>query len=110
MQIPPGYTKDKELVCKLTKSLYGFKQASRQWFAKLLQELLKQGYKQSKNDYSLFVKRKEETLTILAVYVDDIILTGNDIEEICLIKSHLDKSFSIKDLGNLHFFLRIEVS
>lgn len=97
------------MVCKLTKSLYGLKQASKQWFAKLLQELLTQGYKQSKSDYSLFTKRTQHTLTILAVYVDDIILTGNDRKEIQQIKQHLDKTFSINDLGKLYFVLGIEV-
>ena len=57
MQLPQGYNAPKNTVCKLRKSLYGLKQASRQWFAKLMQELIKQGYQQSKNDYSLFTKR-----------------------------------------------------
>lgn len=110
MQLPPGYIKHKEFVCKLTKSIYGLKQASRQWFAKLVQELITQGYKQLKNDYSLFTKRKQTNITTLVVYVDDITLTGNNNKEIQQIKSHLDKTFSIKDLGRLHFFLGIEVS
>lgn len=76
---------------------------------KLVQELIKGGYQQSKNDYSLFIKRTKASITILAVYVDDIILTGNNEEEIYQIKSHLDNTFSIKDLGKLHFFLGIEV-
>ena len=47
---------------------------------------------------------------IIAVYVDDIILIGEDIKEINFLKTHLDKVFTIKDLGDLHFFLGIEVS
>lgn len=109
MQMPQGYTKSKGMVCRLKRSLYGLKQASRQWFAKLVQELIHQGYKQSKNDYSLFTKRNQAAITILAVYVDDIILTGNDDHEIQQIKTHLNHTFSIKDLGKLHFFLGIEV-
>lgn len=73
-------------------------------------ELTKQGFKQSKNDYLLFVKTNGDLLTIVAVYADDIILTGSDTHIVHHIKSHLDKVFSIKDLGELSFFIDIEVS
>lgn len=48
-------------------------------------------------------------MTFLAIYVDDIIITSNDTNEINSIKTHLDKTFSIEDLGKLHYFLGIEV-
>ena len=109
MQVPKGYEKTKNKVCKLRKSLYGLKQASRQQFAKLINELKNQNFRQSKNDYSLFPKKEEGSITILAVYVDDIILTGNNATKTSSIKAHLDSVFSIKDLGHLHYFLGIEV-
>lgn len=57
MKVPPGLNvTDPNLVCKLTKSLYGLKQASRQWNAKLTTTLISSGYVQSKADYSLFTK------------------------------------------------------
>lgn len=68
-------------------------------------ELSFQGFKQSKSDYSLFIKRSGENITIVGVYVDDIIVTGNNDEEIQSLKAHLDKVLDIKDLGLLHFFL-----
>lgn len=103
--IPPaGFPNPHNYVCKLVKSLYGLKQASRQWFAKLLGELQLQGQIQSKNDYSLFIKRDNVHTTIVDVSVDDIILTGNHDKKITELKSHLHTTFSIKDLGQLSFF------
>lgn len=65
---------------------------------------------QSKNDYSLFIKKTPTSLTIVVVYVDDIIISGNHLPSIQSIKSHLHTIFSIKDLGKLHYFLGLEVS
>jgi len=70
-------------VCKLKKALYGLKQANREWFAKLSSFLLSMGYTQSMNDHSLFINSSEESFTSLLVYVDDIILEGNDKRRDC---------------------------
>ena len=70
----------------------------------------KLGYTQSKNDYSLFIQRSDTHIIIVAVYVDDIIVTGSDEVTIASFKHHLHQTFSIKDLGLLNFFLGIEVS
>jgi len=86
------------------------KQASRQWFSKLKDTLISLGYIQSKNDYSLFLNKTSTHITILAVYVDDILLTGSDYIEIQHVKQHLNNIFGIKDLGKLHYFLCLEVS
>lgn len=110
MKAPEGLHNPEHLVCKLVKSLYGLKQASRQWFARLNEELHLLGYVQSKNDYSLFIQRKDNHVIIVALYVDDIIFTRSDESGITSFKQHLHHTFSIKDLGLLNFFLGIKIS
>ncbi|KAI3750087.1 hypothetical protein L2E82_20712 [Cichorium intybus] len=107
---PQGYhSKGDVRVCKLLKSLYGLKQAPRKWNERLCSALFEFGFKQSLNDYSLFMYSTDKCVVFLLVYVDDIILTGNDVLEITKVKSFLKSHFLIKELGKLKFFLGIEV-
>ncbi|PNX71839.1 putative copia-type protein [Trifolium pratense] len=111
MKPPPGLSlPSPNLVCKLQRSLYGLKQASRQWNTKLTDTLTSSGYIQSKSDYSLFTKQRSSGFTVILVYVDDLVLGGTDIDEITHIKTLLDTKFSIKDLGTLKDFLGFEVA
>ncbi|XP_019438967.1 PREDICTED: uncharacterized protein LOC109344667 [Lupinus angustifolius] len=111
MDIPQGviYAKPNQ-VCKLYKSLYGLKQVGRQWYTKLSNSLKELGYVQSTHDHSLFTKNANQCFTALLIYVDDLVLSGNDIHDIMMVKKHLDKLFKIKDLGNLKYFLGLEVA
>ncbi|XP_075074557.1 uncharacterized protein LOC142162140 [Nicotiana tabacum] len=110
MQIPPGLeVSSTSLVCKLNKSLYGLKQASRHWYSRLIEALCSTGYVCSLNDYSLFYKKTEYSTIYTAVYVDDVIITRTDISEIAQVKCFLHDQFKIKDLGKLHYFLGLEV-
>ncbi|XP_019255297.1 PREDICTED: uncharacterized protein LOC109233898 [Nicotiana attenuata] len=114
MKIPPGLCVQSTssglvLACKLNKSLYGLRQASRQWYAKLSSALQSKGFQPSMNDYSLFIKLHANYLTVMAVYVDDILITGDDLLEITTLKSFLDNQFKIKDLDEIHYFLGLEV-
>ncbi|GAU42474.1 hypothetical protein TSUD_100860 [Trifolium subterraneum] len=111
MQPPPGLLlPQSNLVCKLQRSLYGFKQASRHWNTKLTDTLTSSGYVQSKSDYSLITKQASTRFTVILVYVDDLVLGGTDSVEIQNIKALLDAKFSIKDLGLLKYFLGFEVA
>ncbi|PNX92373.1 retrovirus-related Pol polyprotein from transposon TNT 1-94, partial [Trifolium pratense] len=110
MTPPPGITNNPSKVCKLVKSLYGLKQASRQWYAKLTSLLLSHGYKQAHSDHSLFTKHDGTHFTLLLVYVDDVILAGNYMAEFTYIKDILHTAFKIKDLGQLKYFLGLEVA
>ena len=97
-------------MCRLHKSLYGLKHASRQWFAKFSTLIQAVGFTQSKADYSLFICQKGKSFTALLIYVDDIIITGNNVKDILALKQFLHSHFQIKDLGDLKYFLGIEVS
>jgi hypothetical protein len=106
MQPSPGLVlADPNLVCKLQRSRYGLKQASRQWNTKLTETLISSGYVQSKSDYSLFTKQASSGFTVILVYVDDLVLGGTDPAEIQKIKTYLNKKCSIKDLGVTSRFL-----
>ncbi|KAF5767570.1 putative RNA-directed DNA polymerase [Helianthus annuus] len=110
MCLPEGFfSKHETKVCKLNKSLYGLKQAPRMWNEKLVSDLVEFDFIQSKCDHSLFIKSKNSVFIALLVYVDDIVITGNNSEEINKVKQLLNTSFSIKDLGLLKYFLGIEV-
>jgi histone deacetylase 1/2 len=107
---PPGFeASDSNLVCKLNKALYGLKQAPRQWFDRLTSTLLQFGFKASKCDPSLFTYTKNRQVVYLLVYVDDIIITGSSLSLVQTLVQKLDSVFSLKQLGDLEYFLGIEV-
>jgi len=82
MSLPLGISvKNPNTVCKLNKSLYGLKQATRKWYDKLTSVLIQHHYTQANSDHSLFIKQTGTSYTILLVYVDDIILVGDSLEE-----------------------------
>ncbi|CAM8908070.1 unnamed protein product [Rhodiola kirilowii] len=113
MKLPPGFYKKEKAagkVCKLVKSIYGLKQASRQWFAKFSASLVEFGFKPSLNDYSLFTLMQGSDFLILLVYVDDVIITGNSETLMAAVKQFIHEKFRIKDLGHLKYFLGLEVA
>ncbi|CAL1381811.1 unnamed protein product [Linum trigynum] len=110
MECPPGYLKwDKSKVCLLRRSLYGLKQAPRAWFEKFHATIHRIGFQQSSNDPSLFTRRTAKGLTVLLLYVDDMVISGDDEEGIQLLTSELRSAFNLKELGDLSYFLGLEV-
>jgi hypothetical protein len=111
MAVPPGFSiKGESQVRRLTKSLYGLKQASRQWFSKFSNSLIAQGFIQSRADYSLFTRTQGSVFIALLVYVDDAVLANNDAAAIKQFIASLNEQFKLKDLGKLKFFLGLEVA
>jgi len=111
MQQPPGYIDPQrpDYVCKLDKALYGLKQAPRAWYARLCGKLQQLGFVPSKADTSLFYYRKGGNRLFVLVYVDDIIVTSSSPRVTNALLADLQADFALKDLGDLHFFLGIEV-
>ncbi|CAL8077131.1 unnamed protein product [Prunus armeniaca] len=108
---PPGYQRQGEhTVCRLHKSLYGLKQASRSWFRKFSSAIQNIGFSQSRADYSMFTHKHGKSFTVILLYVDDMIITGNDDDAIRDLKHFLGTCFKIKDLGPLKYFLGVEIA
>jgi len=112
MSPPSGLLRQGEdqLVCHLHKSLYGQKQASRQWFAKLSKAICSIGFEQSQADRSLFTRQRDKSFTALLIYIDDILITGNDPISVAMTKKFLHSQFNLKDLDLVKYFLGIEFS
>lgn len=107
---PTRYTKAKSgEVCRLKRSLYGLKQASRQWNKELGTFLKTLKFQQSTQDFSIYTRTQDEELLVILLYVDDIMVIGTSLSQIEEIKLALDIAFTIKDLGQLTYFLGIEV-
>ncbi|GJS34280.1 retrovirus-related pol polyprotein from transposon RE1 [Tanacetum coccineum] len=101
----PGYPNH---VCQLKKAIYGLKQASRAWFQCLNMFLTTNGFTCSRANTSLFIFERDSCIMYFLIYVDDIILTGNQEHVITSFIHRLHEEFAIKDLGDLNYFLGFE--
>jgi histone deacetylase 1/2 len=112
MSQPPGYVDPDRPhhVCRLQKSLYGLKQAPRAWYSKLSVKLQSMGFRPSKADTSLFIFLNPRVTIYMLIYVDDIIIAGSCRRTVEKLLEQLRVSFAIKDLGELSYFLGIEVT
>ncbi|CAL8152794.1 unnamed protein product [Prunus armeniaca] len=97
-------------LCKLKKALYGLKQSPHAWFGIFTTTMKKFGYQQANTDHTLFIKHRVGKVTLLIIYVDDMIVTGDDTIEIEELQKRLASEFEMKDLGSLKYFLGVEVT
>jgi hypothetical protein len=99
-----------EKVYKLKRSLYGLKQSSRQWYLKFHQAILEIGFKVSPLDHCVYICNENDKFTILSLYVDDILLTGNYPDMINNTKLFLSSKFEMKDMGAATYVLGIKIT
>jgi hypothetical protein len=97
-------------VCHLQKALYGLKQAPQAWFSRLSNKLLDFGFLASKSDTSLFIYKSTALTMFVLIYADNIIITSSDSTVTNNLLLWMKSNFGVKDLGDLNFFLGIEVS
>ncbi|MCO5614287.1 hypothetical protein L7F22_068565 [Adiantum nelumboides] len=107
---PSGFVvkSQEQKVCRLRKALYGLKQAPRAWYEKIHTYLIGQGFQNSPTESTLYVKKRDAVLIMLTLYVDDMLLTGNNENENAAFKDALRKTFEMSDLGLLHYSLGIQ--
>jgi Reverse transcriptase (RNA-dependent DNA polymerase)/GAG-pre-integrase domain len=112
MEQPPDYqTKDRrEWVWRLLRSLYGLKQGSKNWYDTLHKAMLELGFTRSEADYGVFFKRVGKDVIIVAVHVDDGMVTGNNVSLIKRFKEDINEKYKITDLGPVYSLLGIKVT
>ncbi|MCO5586428.1 hypothetical protein L7F22_040368 [Adiantum nelumboides] len=108
---PPGYISSEHPnhVCRLLKSLYGQEQSPRQWYRRFHRCMINLGYLRLQSDPNVYSRHSSGIFLLLAIYVDDILLLCNSPSELAVPKEELHSSFSMTDMGSLHFCLGIQV-
>nr|GEV36246.1 retrotransposon protein, putative, Ty1-copia subclass [Tanacetum cinerariifolium] len=104
--VDPNYPRK---VCKLQRSIYGLKQASRSWNKRFDEEIKRFGFTQNLDEPCIYQKASRSNVTFLILYVDDIIIMGNHIPSLQSVKDYLGKCFAMKDLGEAVFILGIKI-
>jgi hypothetical protein len=111
MAQPKGFVvKEKEnMGCRLKKSIYGLKQASRQWYLKFDRTIKGFGFKENIEDNCIYAKFKNGKYIFLILYVDDILLASSDVNLLMETNKFLSSNFDMKDFGEASFVLGIEI-
>ncbi|RVW32004.1 Retrovirus-related Pol polyprotein from transposon TNT 1-94 [Vitis vinifera] len=99
----------KHLVCKLKKSIYGLKQASRQWYIKFNNTITSFGFKENIVDQCIYLKVSGSKFIFLILYVDDILLASSDLGLLRETKEYLSKNFHMVDMGEANYVIGIEI-
>jgi hypothetical protein len=111
MAQPKGFVVEgkEKLGCRLRKSIYGLKQASRQWYLKFDKTIKEFGFKENVEDNCVYAKFKNGKYVFLILYVDDILLASSEVSLLLETKKFLFSHFEMKDLGEARFVLGIEI-
>jgi len=100
---------NKELVYKLKRSLYGLKKSPKMWYQKFDTYILGLGFVRRRVDHCVYSKQVCNQLIYVVLYVDDMLLVGNNMDVIKKVKSQLSSKFDMKDLGVANFILGMEI-
>ena len=92
-------------VYRLCKALYGLKQAPRAWYENMHAYLVNKGFKNNPTESTLYVKHCDGVILVVTLFVDDLMVTGNDEKKTLDFKPELSKSYEMSDLGLLHYYL-----
>ena len=108
---PEGFVdpKNPKMVCKLKRSIYGLKQASRSWNHRFDHVIKQNGFTRSVEEPCLYMKFSGSKVAFLVLYVDDILLIGNDVPMLASVKEFLGNQFQMKDLGEAQRILGIRI-
>ncbi|GMQ01169.1 hypothetical protein CsSME_00047900 [Camellia sinensis var. sinensis] len=110
MRPPLGLHHSSSQVCRLRRALYGLKQSPRVWYDHFQTAVIELGFHPSASDSVLFLRHTSASFVALLLYVDDMIITGFDSSVISEVKQHLFRTFEMKDLRPLRYFLGIKVA
>ena len=108
---PEGFIKagEEHLVCRLNKSIYELKQASRQWYLKFDQVVTSFGFNENTSDQCIYLKTSGSNFIILVLYVDDILLASSCVTLLNETRQMLSSHFDMKDLGDASVILGIQI-
>ena len=108
---PVGFIEEgkEQMACKLKKSIYGLKQASRQWYLKFNDTIVSFGFKENIVDRCIYPKVSGSKFIFLIRYVDEILLATNDLGLLSEIKNFLSNNFDMKDMGEAYYVIGIEI-
>ncbi|RVX01687.1 Retrovirus-related Pol polyprotein from transposon RE1 [Vitis vinifera] len=98
-----------EKVYLLKKALYGLRQAPRAWYSRIDTHLLTLGFHKSLSEFTLYIKKIEEDILIVSLYVDDLLVTGSNAGFVNKFKAEMEQVFEMTDLGEMSYFLGMEV-
>jgi len=111
MDQPMGFSVEgkEHMACKLKKSIYGLKQASRQWYLKFNDTIVSFRFKENTVDRRIYLKASGSKVIFLILYVDDILLATNDFSLLHDTKKFLSSNFEMKDMGEASYVIGIEI-
>jgi hypothetical protein len=111
MSQPDGFVEkgNEGKVCKLNRSIYGLKQASRQWYILFDNAITSYGFSMTEGDHCIYFKIVGDIFVLLSLYVDDILIASNNKSMLLEVKSWLSNNFDMKDMGNASYVLGVEI-